>query len=65
MKVCHSGMFKVTRSKLLDRLKYESEVKIVEEQGVGDTFLGSQHLGGGVRGACWSFKMGLRRMTNT
>jgi hypothetical protein len=49
--------------KLFNRLKYESEAKTMEEQEVGDTFPGSQHFRG--RGACWSFKMGLGRMTNT
>jgi hypothetical protein len=48
--------------KLPDRLKCEYEVKTMEEQGVRDMFLGSKHFGG--RGACWSFGMGLGRMTN-
>jgi hypothetical protein len=30
---------------------------------LGDTFPGSQHFRG--RGACWSFRMGLGRMTST
>jgi hypothetical protein len=50
-------------AKPFDRLKCESEVKIVKEQGMGDTLLGSQHFGG--RRACWNFGMGLGRMTNT
>jgi hypothetical protein len=32
--------------KLLNRLKYEFEVKTTEGHRVGDTFLGSQHFGG-------------------
>jgi hypothetical protein len=32
--------------KLLDRLKCEYEVKILEEQGIGDMRSGSQHFGG-------------------
>jgi hypothetical protein len=36
--------------KLFGRLKCESEMKIAEEQGVGDTLLSLQHFGG--KGAC-------------
>jgi len=49
--------------KLLDRFKCEFEVKTVEEQKVGCTFLGSQHVGG--RGVCWCSGMKLGRMTST
>jgi len=34
----------------------------MEEQGVGDMLPGSHHFGG--KGACWSFEMGLGRMTS-
>jgi hypothetical protein len=49
--------------KLLDRFKYEFEVKTRKEQGIGDTVFGSQHFGG--RGACWSSGMGLGRLIST
>jgi hypothetical protein len=51
------------RSKLFDRLKCEFEVKIMEEQRVGAHSLTCNTLGG--RGACWSFGMGLGKMTST
>jgi len=43
--------------------KCEFEVKITEEQGVEACSLAHNTLRG--RGVCWSFRMGLGRMTST
>jgi hypothetical protein len=49
--------------KLLDKLNCEFEVKQWKNKELGDTFCGSQHLGG--KRACWSSGKGLGRLTNT
>jgi hypothetical protein len=49
--------------KLLNRLKCESEVKTTKKSKVGARSLAHNTLGD--RGACWSSKMGLGRMTST
>jgi len=49
--------------KFLVRLKCESKVKTSEESGVGACSLACSIFGG--RGACWSFGMGLGRVTST
>jgi hypothetical protein len=48
--------------KLFDKLKCESKVKTTEEQGIGDTLLGSQHLG--VKGRAGALGWGLRKVTS-
>jgi hypothetical protein len=47
---------------MFDRFKCEYEVKTTKEDGVGHIPWLTTLWG---RGVCWSFKMGLGRMTNT
>jgi hypothetical protein len=48
--------------KFFDGLNCESKGEDNERKRSWGAFLGSQHFGG--RGACWSFKMGLGRLTS-
>jgi hypothetical protein len=52
----------MTHPKLPNGLKCESKLKTVEKQGVEARSLARSTLRG--RRACWSFGMGLRRVTN-
>jgi hypothetical protein len=49
--------------KFLDRVKCESRVKPMEKSRVGASSVARSTLRG--KGACWSFRMGLGRMTST
>jgi hypothetical protein len=52
----------MTHPKLLDGFNYESKGEDNGRRRGWGTFISSQHFGG--RGACWSSRMGLGRMTS-